>query len=112
MMYLHYCKNCHRIHMLNGHKNTCPKCKYSLYELKMPYMDYINLSSDHRRLLLASCGDEALLPSLCSTYRMYKYSKWYKTFLEKEEFGTPYQVSAFISCDFHKTHPLKNGLAY
>ena len=32
MMYLHFCKNCSRIHMLNGHKMSCPKCSTPLKE--------------------------------------------------------------------------------
>ena len=61
MMYMHYCKPCHRVHMLNGHKMTCPKC-----------------GMDEREAFKARCADPDQLKELSTTYRMYKYSKWYK----------------------------------
>ena len=70
MMYIHYCRNCTRIHMLNGHKITCPKCKHSLSELKMPYTDYVTMNAAERNALLSSCSDEKTLQSLCTSYRM------------------------------------------
>lgn len=111
MMYIHYCRNCKKIHMLNGHKITCPKCKHSLYELKMSYMDYVNMNSIERNALLTSCSNEQALRDLCTTYRMYKYSKWYKSFLESEKVGTAHAVSSFVSCDFLITHPIQPRLA-
>lgn len=112
MMYIHYCRNCKRIFLLNGHKITCPKCKHSLYELKMPYMEYVTMNLQERSILLSSCSDEQTLQSLCTSYRMYKYSKWYKTFLEAEKVGTPSPINSFVSCDFLITHPVQHGLAY
>ena len=35
MMYIHYCRHCKRIHMLNGHKKYCPACRGHLNELKI-----------------------------------------------------------------------------
>ncbi|MBD5522575.1 MAG: hypothetical protein HDR03_15360 [Lachnospiraceae bacterium] len=78
MMYIHYCKRCHRIHMLNGHKRSCPNCNESITELKMPYMEYISLDRDKRSVFLERLADDAQLKDLSTTYRMYKYSKWYK----------------------------------
>ena len=78
MMYIHFCKNCNRLHILNGHKLVCPACDASLAELKMPYMEYIQMSPKEREELLLKCQDEAVLKSLSTKYRMYKYSKWYK----------------------------------
>lgn len=78
MMYLHYCKLCQRIFMLNGHKMICPKCTEPLTELQMSYLDYVDLNIDQRQLLAESCADEEKLRKLKATYRMYKYSKWYK----------------------------------
>lgn len=77
-MYIHYCKRCHRVHMLNGHKRFCPKCNGSITELKIPYMDYISMDRNKRSLFLERLSDEAQLKDLSTTYRMYKYSKWYK----------------------------------
>ena len=78
MMYLHFCKNCSRIHMLNGHKMSCPKCSTPLKELQMSYLDYITLNHNERNLLIELCKDENSLNELSTTYRMYKYSKWYR----------------------------------
>ena len=78
MMYIHYCKRCHRVHMLNGHKRSCPNCNESITELKMPYMEYISLDRDKRSVFLERLADDAQLKDLSTTYRMYKYSKWYK----------------------------------
>ena len=79
MMYLHFCKNCNRIYMLNGHKQSCPKCQLPLTELQMSYLDYTALSSTERCLFLEQCQKEDTLKELSTIYRMYKYSKWYKT---------------------------------
>ncbi|MCM1262391.1 MAG: hypothetical protein NC313_06680 [Butyrivibrio sp.] len=78
MMYMHYCKRCHRVHMLNGHKRSCPNCSESITELKIPYMEYIAMNREERELFLARLEDDAQLKGLSTTYRMYKYSKWYK----------------------------------
>lgn len=78
MMYIHFCKACNRMHILNGHKITCPACNNSLIEMKITYLDYIHLTPLERDNLLEECQDEATLKSLSTTYRMYKYSKWYK----------------------------------
>lgn len=78
MMYLHFCKNCNRIHILNGHKMFCPKCNLTLKELQMSYLEYIALTPAERKLFLDLCNDEAYLHKISTTYRMYKYSKWYR----------------------------------
>ena len=78
MMYIHFCKNCSRLHMLNGHKMKCPACGDSLFEMKMPYMDYVNMTATQRKQLLDDCHNEEYLQKLSTTYRMYKYSKWYR----------------------------------
>ena len=44
MMYIHYCRHCKRIHMLNGHKKYCPACRGHLNELKISYLKYVNLA--------------------------------------------------------------------
>ena len=78
MMYMHYCKSCHRIFMLNGHKMICPKCTDPLTELRISYLDYVNLSLKDREELCNACADEDQLKKMKATYRMYKYSKWYR----------------------------------
>ena len=79
MMYLHFCKNCNHIYMLNGHKQSCPKCQLPLTELQMSYLDYTGLNSQERRLFLEQCQNEDTLKELSTIYRMYKYNKWYKS---------------------------------
>lgn len=78
MMYMHYCKRCHRVYMLNGHKQSCPKCHEAITELKLSYMDYVSMNQDEREQFSICCSDEEQLRKLSTTYRMYKYSKWYK----------------------------------
>lgn len=78
MMYMHYCKRCHRIHMLNGHKMNCPKCSEVLSELRISYMTYANMDLSEREAFKTLCQDDTRLRELSTTYRMYKYSKWYK----------------------------------
>ena len=78
MMYIHYCKHCNRIFMLNGHKMICPKCTDPLTELQISYLDYVNLDMEQRQAFKETCSDDEKLRQLRTTYRMYKYSKWYK----------------------------------
>ncbi len=78
MMYMHYCKSCHRIFMLNGHKMICPKCTDPLTELRISYLDYVNLNMQEREKFKESCADEEQLRKMKANYRMYKYSKWYR----------------------------------
>ena len=78
MMYVHFCKICNRIHILNGHKMTCPKCTQPLTELQISYLEYISFSHDERNHFLAMCADQDSLHKISTTYRMYKYSKWYR----------------------------------
>ena len=78
MMYMHYCHNCNRIHMLNGHKTNCPKCSSSLTELQISYLEYVEMTVEERESFKSQCRNEKQLKSLSTTYRMHKYSKWYK----------------------------------
>lgn len=79
MMYIHFCNQCSRFHILNGHKLNCPACNNSLTEMRMPYMDYINMTAGERETLAEQCKNETTLQKLSTTYRMYKYSKWYRS---------------------------------
>ena len=78
MMYIHYCPVCHKIHMLNGHKHFCPRCEEPLAELKIKYMTYVSMGSKERAELEARCAEPEELEKIKTTYRMAKYSKWYK----------------------------------
>ena len=78
MMYLHFCKKCNRIHILSGHKQSCPKCDFPMNELQMSYMDYIHMDQEQRLLFLSQCNDEVSLQKISTTYRMFKYCKWYR----------------------------------
>lgn len=78
MMYIHYCHQCRRIFMLNGHRLICPKCTAPLSELQISYLDYVKLDPAHREALCSACADEKTLCTLKTNYRMYKYSKWYR----------------------------------
>lgn len=49
MMYMHFCQNCRRIHMLNGHKTLCPTCSQKLKELSISYLDYIEMDALERQ---------------------------------------------------------------
>lgn len=52
MMYIHYCRHCTRLHILNGHKVFCPACETKLTELKMSYLTYVDLNISERQALL------------------------------------------------------------
>lgn len=78
MMYIHFCRHCRHLHILNGHKMFCPRCNTKLAELQMPYLDFVALSAMERSLLIELCSSEDSLKELSTSYRMYKYSKWYR----------------------------------
>ncbi len=84
MMYMHYCKTCKRTHLLNGHKQICPKCNASLTELRISYLDYVNMDAQERESFKEQCANEEKLAALSTTYRMLKYSKWYRESLANE----------------------------
>lgn len=69
--------------MLNGHKMSCPRCEASLVELQISYLDYTNMSKEERTAFTARLRDPERLAKLSTTYRMYKYSKWYKELLNQ-----------------------------
>lgn len=41
-------------------------------------MDYVSMDESSRTTFNTCCADEEQLKMLSTTYRMYKYSKWYK----------------------------------
>lgn len=104
-MYMHYCKRCHRVYMLNGHKQLCPKCRETITELKLTYMDYASMDERSRTLFCSCCADEEQLKKLSTTYRMYKYSKWYK---ELQKQLTPQTIIAYPVID---QAPMENALS-
>lgn len=89
MMYMHYCKCCHRVFMLNGHRMICPKCTDPLTELRISYLDYVKLDIQEREEFKAACADEEQLMKMKTTYRMYKYSKWYRELQAQNEDNLP-----------------------
>lgn len=78
MMYMHYCQHCQHLHMLNGHKLLCPACQSNLTELKLSYLTYVEMSTQERQYLLERLSTENGLKEMSTTYRLLKYSKWYK----------------------------------
>ena len=78
MMYMHYCKPCKKVHILNGHKPNCPRCDGTLSELRLSYLEYIQMTKEERKSFEQSLNDPANLAKIATTYRLYKYSKWYK----------------------------------
>lgn len=64
--------------MLNGHRMNCPKCETKLTELSISYLEFVDLDIPQREELRAQCDDATQLKDISTTYRMYKYSKWYK----------------------------------
>lgn len=79
MMYVHFCQTCKRIYTLNGHKMLCPRCGLALTELQISYLDYISFPPAERECFKESCNDREILHKISTTYRMYKYSKWYRS---------------------------------
>ncbi|NLL77819.1 MAG: hypothetical protein GX235_11350 [Clostridiales bacterium] len=57
---------------------TCPKCGGAIIELRIPYMEYVSMDMEERKAFKDKCADKEELKELSTTYRMYKYSKWYK----------------------------------
>jgi len=70
--------------MLNGHHIMCPKCTGVISELKISFIDYVKMDIDERELFKVSCENEYNLSTLRTTYRMHKYSKWYREMLDEE----------------------------
>lgn len=60
---------------------SCPRCEAPLVELQISYLDYTNLSKEERSAFATRLKDPDRLSRLSTTYRMYKYSKWYKDLL-------------------------------
>ncbi len=78
MMYIHFCKKCLRLHMLNGHKIACPACQNNLTELKFSYLTYVEMSDTERTLLLEQLKTDDGIKRFSTTYRMQKYNKSFK----------------------------------
>ncbi len=102
MMYMHYCKKCHRIMMLTGHKMICPRCTDPLTELRISYLDYVDLDPGEREALLQKCANESELSDLKTTYRMYKYSKWYRELQAENSAELP--ITALLAEKANKAH--------
>lgn len=61
MLYIHYCKKCDHVHMLNGHKKKCPKCSLPLKELPISFIQFTNLSEDERFFYITRLKTEGKL---------------------------------------------------
>ena len=57
-------------------------------------MDYVNMDMEEREAFKERCADEQQLAEMSTTYRMFKYSKWYKESLKNEHSG---KINAFNS---------------
>ena len=78
MMYLHFCKNCSQIFILNGHQQECIKCGELLTELKLSYMDYTNYSREQRAALINRLQNPEELKRSKKNYRFSKHTKRYQ----------------------------------
>ena len=68
MLYLHYCNPCKRIHILSGHRPSCPACSHVLTELSVSYEHYIKLNRSERESLLIQCSDSSSLCQISTSY--------------------------------------------
>lgn len=75
--------------MLNGHRMICPKCTEPLTELRISYLDYVSLDMQEREAFKNACADEEQLCKMRASYRMYKYSKWYRELQAQNENNLP-----------------------
>lgn len=73
MLYLHYCPVCTRIHILSGHRTSCPACENVVAELKVPYTTYITWNAEERQNFLNRCKEPASLSRLSTVYTLHKY---------------------------------------
>ena len=64
---------------------SCPRCEAPLTELQISYLDYTNMSREERTAFTVRLKDPERLEKLGTTYRMYKYSKWYKELLNQTQ---------------------------
>ena len=73
MLYLHYCPVCTRIHILSGHRISCPACGNDIAELKVPYTTFTTWDSEERTRFLVRCRDSVSLSKLSTVYTPHKY---------------------------------------
>ena len=82
----------------------CPKCTDPLTELQISYLDYANLDLEERERFNNACANEEQLHKLKTTYRMYKYSKWYKELQADNDQKLPI-TTLLASLTYHQTVP-------
>lgn len=75
MMYMHFCKRCNRIHILNGHKINCPGCSETLVELAISFHEFSDMNAQQRADYQTRLGDEQQLAQLQCVYRAGHYRK-------------------------------------
>lgn len=78
MIYIHFCKKCEAVFMLNGHQLGCPRCDSSLFELKISFDDYINLLPAEREDLRSKLTNSDYLLKHKRHYRFAKHTMRYK----------------------------------
>lgn len=66
MMYIHYCTHCDRIHMLNGHKTSCPACGQPLKELSVSFWNLRIWM--HRKEIFIKKNAEVFYKKVCSAH--------------------------------------------
>lgn len=58
MIYIHYCEQCLKFHMLNGHKSKCPICNQAIVEAKIAFTDFAKLTENERELYRLSMSEK------------------------------------------------------
>jgi len=58
-------------------------------------MDYVNMDIEARERFKEACSDEKKLKTMMTTYRMYKYSKWFKELQAQNQEQLP--ISALLA---------------
>lgn len=66
-------------------------------ELKLSYLDYVDMNRQQRTEFCDVCSNEEELEKISTTYRMYKYSKWYKELQKQNTQPGSNQVSTHVS---------------
>ncbi|MCM1297567.1 MAG: hypothetical protein NC311_18675, partial [Muribaculaceae bacterium] len=74
-------------------------------ELKITYMDYVSMNQEARDEFRKRCADEEQLQKLSTTYRMYKYSKWYK------ELHTAFPQTTIITYTLADRTPMEDAVS-
>lgn len=89
MMYIHYCNNCNKIFILNGHKQECPRCALPIQELKLSFKEYSTMLPPERESFRRRLTEPAFLNANTTYYRFAKHTKRFqKEYPEHKEAST------------------------